>query len=139
MNCIWVNPDTDLTYKFSQEKCVIVPKKFILALCCSVGVAMPLAVMAQMPSQSPSGMSAPRGMMKPPHKMPSTVKPATATATKTSINTATLKELVKLNGIGTITAKKIMASRPYASLDELVTKKVLTKKQFTQLESKIAL
>ena len=134
----------------------MLPKKFIFALFCSVGVALPFAVMAQMPSSSPSGMSmpggtiptdtgggmtpaAPGGMMKTPLKTPSTVKPTTTTTAKPSVNSATLKELVKVNGIGTATAKKIIASRPYATLDDLVTKKVLTKKQLVQLEAKIGL
>jgi competence protein ComEA len=142
----------------------MVAQKFILALCCSVGVALPIASMAQMPptdgtsmptsggmmSPAPSKITSPApsggmmpppsgGMMKSPHKTPSTVKPGMATAAKTSVNTATLKELIKVNGIGTVTAKKIMTGRPYATLDELVTKKILTKKQLTQLESKIGL
>ena len=134
----------------------MLPKKFIFALFCSVGVAMPFAVMAQMPTQSPSGMSKPSGtipagtgggmtpatpggMMKSPVKNPSNLKPVTTTTAKPSVNSATLKELVKVNGIGTATAKKIIASRPYATLDDLVTKKVLTKKQLVQLETKIGL
>ena len=79
------------------------------------------------------------GMSKPHRKMPSTVKPATSTTSKTSVNTATLAQLVKVKGIGTVTAKRIVAGRPYATLEDLVTKKVLTQKQLTLLKSQIDL
>jgi hypothetical protein len=36
-------------------------------------------------------------------------------------NTVTLKELFKINGIGTMTVKKNIAGCPYATSDELVT------------------
>jgi DNA uptake protein ComE-like DNA-binding protein len=44
---------------------------------------------------------------------------------------------VKIKGIGTATANKIITGRPYANLDELVTKKILTKKQLAQVGSQI--
>jgi Helix-hairpin-helix motif len=156
----------------------MVSKNFILALCCSIGAALPLTVMAQMPSQPPTGTSAPGagdlsvpgtpgtgggmspasgggmtpsapgggmtpstpgGMSRPSLRRPSTTKPATSTTSKVSVNSATLKELVKVKGIGPATANKIITGRPYASLEELVTKKALTQKQLTQLEPQIGL
>ncbi len=44
-----------------------------------------------------------------------------------SINTATAAELDTLWGIGPTRAESIVKNRPYQSLDDLVTKKVLTK------------
>jgi hypothetical protein len=44
---------------------------------------------------------------------------AAVTAAKVDINNATQKELEGLPGVGAATAKKIIASRPYASVDEL--------------------
>ena len=35
----------------------MVPRKLIFALCCSVGVTLPFAVMAQMTPQAPGGMT----------------------------------------------------------------------------------
>lgn len=44
---------------------------------------------------------------------------AAAPASKVDINNATQKELEGLPGVGAATAKKIIANRPYASVDEL--------------------
>ena len=46
---------------------------------------------------------------------------------KISINNATVAELDTLWGIGAVRANSIVKNRPYQSIDELVTKKVLTK------------
>jgi len=44
---------------------------------------------------------------------------AYAQAKKVDLNTATQKELEDINGVGPATAKKIIAGRPYKSVDEL--------------------
>ena len=44
---------------------------------------------------------------------------AAGTAAKVDINNATQKELEDLPGVGAATAKKIIAGRPYASVDDL--------------------
>ena len=44
---------------------------------------------------------------------------AKAPPTAVNINTATVDELKQVKGIGDATAKKIIANRPYASVDEL--------------------
>ena len=55
--------------------------------------------------------------------VPAAVSPQAAAGTKiaapVNLNTATEKELAKVKGIGAAKAKKIVAGRPYASLDEL--------------------
>jgi Helix-hairpin-helix motif len=171
----------------------MVPKNFILALCCSIGAALPLTVVAQMSSPAPSGTSVPSemtpspapsgglmpspmpsgemtpsptpssgmppasgggmtpttpggmtapdsgGTSSPSPTMSSPAKPKPPKTSKVSVNTATLNQLVKVKGIGPATANKIISGRPYANLDELVTKKVLTQKQLTQLKSQIGL
>ena len=44
---------------------------------------------------------------------------AAPAAAPVNINTATVEELTKVKGVGDATAKKIIANRPYASLDDL--------------------
>ncbi|OGD92467.1 hypothetical protein A2697_02880 [Candidatus Curtissbacteria bacterium RIFCSPHIGHO2_01_FULL_41_44] len=54
-----------------------------------------------------------------------------------NINTASEAELDKLPGIGPVTAAKIIASRPYGSLEELLTKKVVSKSVFEKIKGLI--
>ena len=57
-------------------------------------------------------------------------KPGQAKARKTNLNLAGSKELSLLPGITPADADRIIQRRPYKNLDELLTKKVLGKKQF---------
>jgi len=50
------------------------------------------------------------------------------------INKAPKKILEAIKGIGDATSRKIIAARPYKSLQELVTKKVLTQKQLNKFQ-----
>jgi competence protein ComEA len=54
-----------------------------------------------------------------------------------NINTASLAQLDKLEGIGQVRAQKIIDNRPYTSIDELVSKKVLTKNIFEGIKDKL--
>lgn len=55
-----------------------------------------------------------------------------------NINTASRKELIDLPGIGEVTADKIIAARPYNSIEELVTKGVLRQSQLDKIKDKIS-
>jgi len=59
-------------------------------------------------------------------------EPAKAGGAKVDLNTATEKELEDLKGIGPATAKKIIAGRPYASVNDL-SKAGLSAKQIEQI------
>ncbi len=56
-----------------------------------------------------------------------------------SINTASDVELDKLSGVGMSTAQKIISKRPYNTLEELVSKKAVTKAVFEKIKEKISL
>ncbi len=56
-----------------------------------------------------------------------------------NINTASLKELDSLTGIGATRAQAIIDNRPYSAIDELVSKKVITKSVFEKIKDKISL
>ena len=82
---------------------------------------------------------------------PATHAPAARTATtpapartaaapkKIDINSATAAQLDALPGIGPVRAKKIVEGRPYADLNDLVTKKVLTQGVFDKAMPGMAL
>lgn len=54
-----------------------------------------------------------------------------------NINSASEKELDTLPKIGPVTAKKIISGRPYAVVEDLVSKKILGQKTFDGLKDKI--
>jgi competence protein ComEA len=55
--------------------------------------------------------------------------------TKTNINFASIDELDKLPGIGKITADKIIQNRPYKSIEELLTKKIVNKNVWEKIKN----
>src|SRR3989344_4108754 len=58
---------------------------------------------------------------------------------KININSATIDELDELPGIGVVTAQKIIENRPYSSIDELQSKKVVNKSVFENIKDEIVL
>jgi len=56
-----------------------------------------------------------------------------------SINAASQSELETLAGIGPVTAQKIIAGRPYQTLEELVAKKAVGQSVFEKIKNQLAL
>ena len=79
----------------------------------------------------------------PPKPLPQseTVKAGAAGSGDTKlvdINSATLTDLRSLPGIGTAYARKIVEGRPYASVDELKARKVLSNGTYDKIRDRIS-
>lgn len=57
-----------------------------------------------------------------------------ASSNKVNINTATQAEIEALPSIGPVTASKIISDRPYAQVEELLSKKVVSKAVFEKIK-----
>jgi DNA uptake protein ComE-like DNA-binding protein len=64
-------------------------------------------------------------------------KKTDAKAELVDINTATEAELIALPAIGQAYAKKIIAGRPYARKDELVSKNIMPESSYAKVKDKI--
>jgi DNA uptake protein ComE-like DNA-binding protein len=62
---------------------------------------------------------------------------AAAKAEPMDINSASEKELATLKGIGDVRAAAIVKGRPYKGKDDLVKKKILTKKVYDEIKDEI--
>lgn len=62
---------------------------------------------------------------------------STVVSGKININTASLSELDTLWGIGEVRAKDMVDNRPYSSIDELLSKKVIPSNVFEKIEDEI--
>jgi competence protein ComEA len=75
-------------------------------------------------------------------KIGETEKVLSSTTTSNSpalinINQASEKELDSLPGIGLVTAAKIINARPYSAIEDLINKKIVTSKVYSQIKDKI--
>jgi competence protein ComEA len=62
----------------------------------------------------------------------------TATGVLININTSSESQLDSLPGIGPVTAQKIISGRPYSSVDELLKRKMVGSKVFSQIKDKVS-
>lgn len=69
---------------------------------------------------------------------PSDVQGASTTQGLVNINMASLVELDKLSGVGAVTAQKIIDSRPYSSIEELLTKKAVTRSVYEKIKGVVS-
>lgn len=61
------------------------------------------------------------------------------TQAKVNINTASQAELEALPGIGPVTASKIISDRPYQNIEELLSKKVVSKAVFEKIKDQLVI
>lgn len=61
----------------------------------------------------------------------------TTTSGLININTATSSDLDTLPGVGAVTAGKIISGRPYSSVQDLLSKKVVGQKEFEKIQDQI--
>jgi DNA uptake protein ComE-like DNA-binding protein len=61
-----------------------------------------------------------------------------AVTTKIDVNRASLEEICRLPGIVRSIGQKIIKYRPYRRLDDLVTRRILSKKQFARIREYVS-
>ena len=83
-------------------------------------------------ADAPKAATAAPAAKEAPKEMPKDAK-----AELIDINSADEKTLMTLKGIGEVTAKKIIKSRPYSGKDDLVKKKVMTDKVYADIKDQI--
>jgi DNA uptake protein ComE-like DNA-binding protein len=96
--------------------------------------ALALGLLASTPSMAQSTQpSAHSDRMAPAGKL----APAKSDAAKLDINTATKDELMAFKGIGDKYSDKIIAGRPYAKKDQLVSKHILPEATYKKIAGQI--
>lgn len=85
---------------------------------------------------TPSVGAAPAAKVKPSETAPETERRPIAPLI--DINSATLADLRSLPGVGTVTAQKIVAGRPYASIDDLKARKIVSVKTYDKIRDLVS-
>lgn len=110
--------------------------KRVLVLASGLSFLFVAPVLAGFANSTSSGIAV---MAKSQGTMATPTTRMTPSSAKVSINKASALELQKVKGIGPVTANLIIKNRPYKSVNDLVTKKVLSSTQFQSMKSSLGL
>lgn len=115
-------------------------RHFTLASLAAAALAFGLLTAAPSMAQTPQPAAKSDKMAPAPSKMApaadSKMAPAAKDA-KIDINTATKDELMAFKGIGEKYSDKIIAGRPYARKDQLVSKNILPDATYKKIEAQV--
>jgi len=121
-------------------------KRFTTSLAVVLALALPVAALAQQSGNSGSTPPATDNSASMKQDNPTTTTPATTTKSthhhssapkmpKMDLNTASKDDLMKVPGMTSDTADKIIAARPFKSKGELESKKIVTKAEYNKMSS----
>jgi len=112
-----------------------------LAMATLFGAVLALPALAQTPATPATPAPAPaKPAMTTPTPHPTTTATTTpAVTTPINLNTATPQQLDSLPGIGKSRLKKIIAARPFTSVDQLDTKKVIPHSVYEKIKDKVTI
>jgi competence protein ComEA len=99
--------------------------------------ALTLGLLTATPSMAQTPQPAAKSDKMAPAPKPADSKMAPAAAAKIDINTATKDELMAFKGIGEKYSDKIIAGRPYARKDQLLSKNILPEATYNKIEAQI--
>jgi competence protein ComEA len=117
-------------------------RHFTLASLAATALTLGLLVASPSMAQTPAPATKSDSKMAPaPSKMApaadSKMAAPAAKDAKIDINTATKDELMAFNGIGDKYSDKIIAGRPYAKKDQLLSKNILPEATYKKIEAQI--
>ena len=116
-------------------------RHFTLASLAATALAFGLLTAVPSMAQTPQPAAKADKMAPAPSKMApaadSKMAPAAAKDAKIDINTATKDELMAFKGIGDKYSDKIIAGRPYAKKDQLVSKNILPEATYKKIQAQI--
>src|SRR3978361_1951092 len=97
--------------------------------------ALTFALLTASPSMAQTAQPAAKADKMAP--APSKMAPAAKADGKIDINTATKEDLMAFKGIGDKYSDKIIAGRPYAKKDQLVSKNILPEATYKKIQAQI--
>jgi DNA uptake protein ComE-like DNA-binding protein len=109
----------------------------LTAAALAIGLLAAGPSMAQTPAPATTSKMAPATTGKMAPATESKLAPAAKADDKIDINTASKEELMAFKGIGDKYSDKIIAGRPYAKKDQLVSKNILPEATYKKISAQI--